>query len=61
MGIRLKFLMENYIILLAHETIFLFGSKSGSNSRIDGIPGAEYPRTIPMHKYDTDTHSDRTT
>lgn len=52
---------EKCIFLLAHETIFLFGSKSGSSSRIDGIPGAEYPRTIPIHKYETDTHSDRTT
>lgn len=41
--------------------MFLFGSKYGSNSRMDGTPGDEYPRTIPIHKYDTDTHSDKTT
>ena len=40
-----------------HEAMFLFGSKSGEISIIEGMPGAEYPRTKPMQKYDTEMHT----
>lgn len=49
---------ENFNIL-AHETIFLLGSSSGLISCIDGIAGAEYPRTMPIQKYASDTDTER--
>ena len=45
-------------IELTQEAMFLFGSKCGLISIIEGMPGAEYPRTKPMQKYDIDIHND---
>lgn len=44
--------------VLAHEAILLFGINPGEISCIDGIAGAEYPRTIPIQKYANETDID---
>lgn len=51
-------LNDGRVSLLAHDAASFVGNKTELFSWIDGMAGAEYPRTNPMQKKDNDAHNE---